>query len=365
MALVLKRDVKENLVGSLNKKSLFSHRNIGELKGLEIGALTSPLVVREDLKIGGEIYYLDHLSTDDLIKKYADDATVKKGDIVKVNFICPDGDIVKATCQHKFDYVIASHVIEHSPNPLKFLADIHKILKPGGLLYLVVPDKRFTFDICRPETTFGALLEAFLSNQNKPSVAPVYDHFSYAAKVDAFHIWSGLNDYSKIKSLTPASLAWEAANSVGETEEYFDVHVSIFTPFSFFEIIKSAITHGLFSFEVENFEDTAIGQLDFSVALTKSSADRSYCLSTIPKIDFETLFSPYMPQVKSFSESMERLTKHLNNSEESSRVLREQITVFRNKTEKLEQELAEVQSVLNRRSVKFVLALIHKLMLRG
>jgi ubiquinone/menaquinone biosynthesis C-methylase UbiE len=39
-----------------------------------------------------------------------------------------------------FDAVILSHVIEHVPNPLALLAEIHRILKPGGVISLVTPN---------------------------------------------------------------------------------------------------------------------------------------------------------------------------------------------------------------------------------
>jgi 2-polyprenyl-3-methyl-5-hydroxy-6-metoxy-1,4-benzoquinol methylase len=39
-----------------------------------------------------------------------------------------------------FDAVILSHVIEHVPNPLALLSEIHRILKPGGMISLVTPN---------------------------------------------------------------------------------------------------------------------------------------------------------------------------------------------------------------------------------
>ena len=71
-----------------------------------------------------------------------------------------------------------------------------------------------------------------------------------------------------------------------------------------------------------------------------------------------------MPQVKALTESIEALTKHLNKSEEELRDMREQIAVALDKKEKLEKELSVAQSMLDRRSVKIILALIHKFMLR-
>ena len=155
-------------------------RDIRDLKGLEIGPLTNPIVTPQDLNDLGEIHYLDHLSTQDLKNKYADDKSVEVEKIVDVDFVCSDADIKKAVGGLNFDYVVASHVIEHSPNMLQFLSDLSSILKEGGTLFLLIPDKRFTFDIDRPETTFGTLLERYLLKDINPSVSAVYDHFAMA-----------------------------------------------------------------------------------------------------------------------------------------------------------------------------------------
>ena len=44
--------------------------DVAQLKGLEIGALNNPLVKKEDLGARGEIFYLDHLPTNELRDKY-------------------------------------------------------------------------------------------------------------------------------------------------------------------------------------------------------------------------------------------------------------------------------------------------------
>ena len=86
---------------------LFDLIDVAQKKGLEIGPLTSPLVTSEDIKKGGEIFYLDHLSTAELRKKYRNDSSVSIDAIQDVDFICPDGDFTKVVNGKKFDYIIA------------------------------------------------------------------------------------------------------------------------------------------------------------------------------------------------------------------------------------------------------------------
>ena len=60
-----------------------------------------------------------------------------------------------------YDFLLSCHSLEHVANPIKALAEWKRVLKPGGRLILVLPDKRFTFDINRPYTSLEHLNEDF------------------------------------------------------------------------------------------------------------------------------------------------------------------------------------------------------------
>jgi len=51
-----------------------------------------------------------------------------------------------------YDFVIASHVIEHMANPLKGLLEWKRVLRSGGCMLVVCPHKEGTFDHRRPVT---------------------------------------------------------------------------------------------------------------------------------------------------------------------------------------------------------------------
>lgn len=63
-----------------------------------------------------------------------------------------------------YDFVAASHVLEHVANPLRALREWQRILKPGGTLLVVVPHKPHTFDHRRQFTTFDHIKADFESN---------------------------------------------------------------------------------------------------------------------------------------------------------------------------------------------------------
>ncbi len=345
---------------------LFETVNVDQLKGLEIGALTDPLVTKEELNDRGEIFYLDHLSTNELKEKYADDPSVDVKKIVPVDFVCPDGDIVEATSGNKFNYIIASHVIEHTPNFLQFLANAHEILKPGGHLILVIPDKRFTFDVNRPVTTFGTVLEKFFGKQTTPNLSAVYDHFAMATKVEGHNIWYGIATAGDDSLLISEDFAWHAACRVRDENKYYDVHTNIFTPHSFFEILKKAIRHDIISFGVSDFEDTKPGRIEFMVALKKPSkaneiTKKLVCLESVPSISLDSLLSPYMPQVKSLSFSVEELTKTNTILQKELETLRRDIVTKGHAHNNLQDQLNAAKATLNRRSVRFTLAVIERI----
>jgi SAM-dependent methyltransferase len=58
----------------------------------------------------------------------------------------------------EYEFVLASHVLEHIANPLQAIEEWLRILVPGGMVLLIVPHKDFTFDHRRPTTSIEHLL---------------------------------------------------------------------------------------------------------------------------------------------------------------------------------------------------------------
>jgi len=61
----------------------------------------------------------------------------------------------------KYDFLLASHCLEHCANALKTVKEWLRIVKPGGYILLILPDRQYTFDHKRPITTFEHLLDDY------------------------------------------------------------------------------------------------------------------------------------------------------------------------------------------------------------
>jgi SAM-dependent methyltransferase len=69
-----------------------------------------------------------------------------------------EGAELSGLANESYDFIISSHMIEHTANPLGALAAWKRVLRPGGTLVLLVPDKERTFDNKRATTTMEHLL---------------------------------------------------------------------------------------------------------------------------------------------------------------------------------------------------------------
>jgi predicted SAM-dependent methyltransferase len=115
-------------------------------EGLEIGALNDPLPLPKD----AHARYVDRLGMDELRRHYPG------LDLVGVDVI-DDGERLASIRESSQDFIIANHFLEHCQDPILTLQTLTSRLKPGGRLFMAVPDADHTFDRERPSTTFEHL----------------------------------------------------------------------------------------------------------------------------------------------------------------------------------------------------------------
>ena len=75
-----------------------------------------------------------------------------------------DSDRMSEMVAEKYDFLIASHVIEHLANPIKTVLEWKRLLKLGGAMILIAPCKYFSYDCDRPTTKIAHLIEDYMSD---------------------------------------------------------------------------------------------------------------------------------------------------------------------------------------------------------
>ena len=69
-----------------------------------------------------------------------------------------------------YDFLLASHILEHVANPLRALQEFHRVVKPNGSLLIAVPNQLHSFDHRRPLTTFAHLEADLAANTDESDV---------------------------------------------------------------------------------------------------------------------------------------------------------------------------------------------------
>lgn len=248
--------------------------------GLEIGPSHNPIAPKKN---GYQVHILDHASAEELRAKYAKHAAfgVNVDNIEEVDFVWggqPLPELIGKTAY--YDWIIASHVIEHVPDFVSFLQQCEALLKPAGKLSLIIPDRRYCFDFFNRETATGDVLDAFIEKRTRPTPGKVFDHFANATKRDGTIAWSpeANGPLEFVHSFAQAKAMWEQAQ---HATEYIDVHCWRFTPISFQLLIADLQNLGLVGLGATNTFDTC--GCEFYVTMGKGAAvapvDRAQCLS--------------------------------------------------------------------------------------
>jgi SAM-dependent methyltransferase len=238
-------------------------------RGLEVGPLYAPMVTRDE----ADVRYVDIHFAPELRADYASHPGIPVDEIVEVDFaLIHEGEersLAEAVAAAApFDWIIASHVIEHVPDVVGWLADLAEILADGGRVVLAVPDRRFSFDALRPPTTVGEMLRAHLARDTRPSARAVFDHFSSAVDVSAEDLWRG-DVPTRACVIHGNAYAWERVQAAVATRAYVDCHVWLFTPGTFVDQLRTLGEIGLLDLTLADLTPAAVGELEFFVSLQR------------------------------------------------------------------------------------------------
>jgi len=229
--------------------------------GLEIGPSFRPLASKRK---GHQVKILDHAPAEELRDKYRAQG-IDVSLIEEVDFVWEGGRLTEVLKGHSFHWILASHVIEHSVCLISFLQDCEAMLRPGGILSLAIPDKRYCFDHERTCTSLARIIDIREQGPRVHTVGSVGEFYLKACTKNGMIAWDPDASGPIQARYRPA----EALESMQKARAgiYLDIHSWVFTPVTFRELIEDLRTLGYVGMQEARFTDT-LGH-EFFVQLEK------------------------------------------------------------------------------------------------
>jgi SAM-dependent methyltransferase len=187
--------------------------------GIEVGPGSNPFPIPP----GATVRYVDRWTPDEARRLYPE--------LTAADFYEPDAvsnfdvDRLEMFDARSLDFVIASHVLEHLADPLGFLGEMHRVLRPGGIAIVLLPDRRHTFDRTRPPTSLQHLIE---------------DHERGVTRVDDDHV-------EEFLTLADEEASYAIAPDPENRDAFYDwhrersIHVHCWTETEFYDVLIYAI----------------------------------------------------------------------------------------------------------------------------
>ncbi len=142
--------------------------------GVEVGPGPKPQILP-----GAEtrVKYVEQATPDQWQKLYGKDTKVPVNPTLWDLYVVGNADNIPAR-PASLDFVFSSHVLEHLANPLGHLAYWATLLKPGGVVAAVIPDR----DGCKDYVFSPSTGEELEVEYRKGSMIPTLDHYRRWAK---------------------------------------------------------------------------------------------------------------------------------------------------------------------------------------
>ena len=216
--------------------------------GLEIAPYFNPLIDRAK----HEVFYVDCIDNDEIRRKADANPGAKGRYVPRIDAVwVPGKRLAECVGGRTFSYAVASHVLEHVPNPLGWLEEILECVEVGGRVAIMLPTRTQSMDYYRQTTTFGQIVGWSIEKPARPTPTQVMDFLSQSF----FHRGERLVE-GQMPPFTEATRHYSDADAVRyahfvwNEKHYLDVHCSTWTPESFTEVFGRLRDVGLLSCKV-------------------------------------------------------------------------------------------------------------------
>lgn len=148
------------------------------LKGVEIGGPTGifSLIYSVAKKCDGVNFSVDTVWRDNSSQDYVyNEKSIGR-------MIIAEATDLKVLSNQSYDFVLSSNNLEHVANPMKAIFEFKRITRLGGYILVLVPNKYYSFDHCRPYTSYQHIYDDYKSNVSEydmshlPEIEKLHDY---------------------------------------------------------------------------------------------------------------------------------------------------------------------------------------------
>jgi SAM-dependent methyltransferase len=228
--------------GELAERFLFG-------SGLEIGPLHLPL----PMPPGAQVSYVDRMTVEELRREYPELADHQLAPVDVVD----DGESLATIEDGSQDFIVANHFLEHCEDPIGTIEVHLRKLKPGGILFYAVPDKRYTFDFRRPVTPLEHMVA---DHENGPE----------RSRRAHYEEWARLVDDATPQAPELTRSEESLTRKAGELEaSRYSIHMHVWTQAEFLRLILDCRERFGDAFDIEA---AARQVIEFVVVLRKQGS---------------------------------------------------------------------------------------------
>jgi SAM-dependent methyltransferase len=215
-------------------------------EGLEIGPLHMPLAVPTRARVRS----VDRMTVEELRGEYPE---LADWDLTPVDIV-DDGERLSTIPDASQDFIVANHFLEHCEDPIGTIEVHLSKLRPGGILFYAVPDKRYTFDFRRPVTP----LDHMIADHEQGPERSRRDHYREWARL--------VTEDDASKAAKEATEEEFERRAVQLESDRYSIHMHVWSQAEFLNLILHCRERSDGAFDIEAAARQAI---EFVVVLRK------------------------------------------------------------------------------------------------
>lgn len=232
------------------RRYLQSRFDLSKIKILELGAMDMPVFYPDE----ANIEFLDYFS-DAEFALLSQEGKLSRPleNLVPVEHVAKNRYFA-ANISKRYDLIIAAHVVEHIPDPITWLNELSQLLTPNGAIFLAIPDRRYTFDFMRKETSPIELLRQYNRKSDHPDIYAIADFLYYKRNIRAADVWGPSPELDKLTQTQTYNLpeAMKAAiSATTHQDSHINVHCSVFSAPTFKGVWQGISEMGLLPLDLQ------------------------------------------------------------------------------------------------------------------